>query len=697
MQHKYNWGLAMTLCAGLARADSGAIEELVITASPHGKSAEEIAGSLNILDRETLKREVAATLGETLHNQLGVVSSSFGPGVGLPVIRGLSGKRVAVLQNSNAIGDASATSPDHAVATEALLADRIEILRGPATLRFGPGAIGGVVNVIDNRIHTERFKGVDGAVEGRHDTNTHGNVLVGRLDAGTGNFVAHLDGVMRDSRDVEIPGRANRLAAPDETSDGFIDNTDTEARSWSLGLSRITDTMSAGISVQRLNNEYGIPPGAHEHHEEHEEEGEGHEEEEHGDALFTRIDMDQTVYQAKLAFSDLGGWLQSANLDLSHTDYGHRELEIEEGIASVGTRFETDLSEGRAELTHIPVAGWTGTLGLHLSQRDFDAVGEEAFVPPSVTDNRGLFLLEERDLGAATLELGLRHDRQTVDSSGLADIDHTSINASASLLYPVTDSQQVGVTLSRTERAPTAEELLSDGLHVATNTYEVGDASLDTESALNLELTWRYQGAVDLHAALYHRRFRDFLYLRDTGSRFSHDLEEAGATGLAACSSRLADFDNDIGEFEEAVTCFRHSQDDARFTGAELEATVAITASQSVRLWGDVVRAEFDDGMEVPRLPAARLGGAWNLNSGPWALQLSLTHGFRQDRPGENQPETDDYTRLDAYLNYGADHWSVFLKGTNLTDNEIRNATSFLRDLAPEPGRSLVIGANYRF
>ena len=258
------------------------IEEIVVQSSALAKSESEIVGALNIIDSNALKREAASTLGDTLHNQIGVASGSFGPGVGVPVIRGQSGKRVEILQNNSSVGDVSDISADHAVATEALLADRIEILRGPATLRYGPGAIGGVVNVIDYRIHENPIEGLEGAAEFRYDNNSNNRVLVGRADLGIENWVLHLDGLTRNSDNVEIPGLANAEADdPDETTRGYIGNSATEAESYSLGLSWIGNGITAGLSFNQLDNLYGVPPGAHAHHH-HEEEGheEEHEEEE---------------------------------------------------------------------------------------------------------------------------------------------------------------------------------------------------------------------------------------------------------------------------------------------------------------------------------------------------------------------------------------------------------------------------------
>lgn len=708
MKTQSAWGLSLSLvAASLATPVAAApthIEEFVITASPHGKRVDEVPGAIAVLDQQQLQREVAATLGETLRNEPGINSSSFGPGVGAPVIRGLGGKRVEILHNGTGVADAADVSPDHAIGSEPLLADRIEILRGPATLRFGPGAIGGVVNVIDNSIHTEQVEGFQGAGEARHNTNNHENALVGRLDGGNGPFTYHLSGVLRDSRDASIPGRADR--GDEDSTRGHIANSDGEADSWTLGTSWVTDKLVAGIGVSRLNNAYGIPPGGHGHggHDEGESQGddEHHDdqgiEEDHGDELFTRIDLAQTVYQGKLLARGLEGFVQQVRIDLSRTDYGHRELEIAGDEREVGTRFDVTGNEARGEITHAPLAGWTGTLGLHYTDRDFAAEGLEAFVPPSDTRGLGIYLIEDLAIGAADLELGLRHDRQRITTSGLDAIDHDSVNASASLLYPLADSQRLGLILSRSERAPVAEELLSAGEHVATRSYEVGNPGLDTESAWNAELNWTLSGEpLEASVSLYHRRFADFIHGADDGSRFSHDREADGLAGAAACSTDLADFDNDAGEFDEALPCLFYRQADARFSGVEAELTLPITTNQTLGLWADQVRARFDDGGDVPRIPPLRVGAHWDYSQGPWSARLSVTRAADQDRAGANQTATDGYTRVDAFVRYGQGGWALFLKGFNLTDADIRNATSFLREIAPEPGRGMVVGASYEF
>ena len=624
------WGLSLSLIGSAVAANTIAatpahIDEFVVTASPHDKRADEIPGAIAILDQQQLQREVAATLGETLQNQPGINNSSFGPGVGAPVIRGLGGKRVEILHNGTGVADAADVSPDHAIGSEPLLADRIEVLRGPATLRFGPGAIGGVVNVIDNSIHLEQVDDFHGAAEMRHNTNNDENVLVGRVDGGNGPLTYHLSGVLRDSNNVAIPGSS---ASDGDGTRGHIANSDGEGDSWTLGTSWVTDRLVTGLAVSRLANQYGIPPGGHDHgHHAHDEEDDHEDDHEAGedpsdetdiDDIFTRIDLDQTVYRGKLLIRDLGGFVKQVRVDLSHTDYRHLELELDGGQQEIGTRFDVTGNEARAEITHAPLAGWTGTLGLHYNDRDFSAEGLEAFVPPSDTRVRGLYLIEDLALGPADLELGLRHDRQRIESPGLDGIDHNSFNASASLLYPLSDSQRVGLILSRSERAPVAEELLSDGEHVATRSYELGNPDLDTESAWNAELNWTLSGAaVEASVSLYHRRFQDFIHGAEDGSRFSHDLEDDALSGAAACSTDLADFDNDAEVFEDAPPCLFYRQADARFSGLEGNLTLPITDSQTLGLWADRVRARFDEGGDVPRIPPLRIGAHWDYGQGP--------------------------------------------------------------------------------
>ena len=672
------------------------IEEIIISASAHQKSAQEVAGSFNVIANDELQRDAAATLGDTLQNQVGIASSSFGPGVGIPMIRGLGGKRIEILQNSSSVGDASDISPDHAIATEALLAERIEILRGPATLRFGPGAIGGVVNVIDNRIHLSAFEGIEGALESRYSSGNDGVATVARFDAGNGPLNLHLDGVSRDSNDVKIPGLAD--LDDSDSSNGFIANSDARADSLSAGASWVQGNSVMGFSVSHLDNNYGLPPASHGAHSEDSDVGH--------DDIVVRIDMQQTSYQGKLLLSNLGDFFDRLNVDVSYTDYQHKEQEfdLDTGDSAISSTIEAQSRELRAELTHLERAGWFGTMGLQVSSRDFGSSGEESFIPASTTSRQGLYWLEETAIADNNLEVGIRFDRQKIEMADQSlSLDHDSVNIGASWIAPLSEHHRLSLTLAHSERAPAAEELLTLGTHVATNSYEIGNTRLSGESSNSIELTWVYEGdeesLLTFRGSVYHNQFSNFIFQQDTGLSLSHDLEDMGFEGLQACSSALADFSNSLDEYTDAITCYLFEQRDATFSGIELESSYQLSDSQSIELQADLVRGQFTAGSnrDIPRLPPAKIRASYVVESDHWRAALNITRAAAQNNAGENQMSTLGYTRLDASLSYNQPNWSIFIQGQNLTDRDIRNATSFLREIAPEAGRNLTIGLRYQF
>ena len=672
------------------------IEEIIISASAHQKSAQEVAGSFNVIAGDELQRDAAATLGDTLQNQVGIASSSFGPGVGIPMIRGLGGKRIEILQNSSSVGDASDVSPDHAIATEALLAERIEILRGPATLRFGPGAIGGVVNVIDNRIHLSAFEGIEGALESRYSSGNDGVATVARFDAGNGPLNLHLDGVSRDSNDVKIPGLAD--LDDSDSSNGFIANSDARADSLSAGASWVQGNSVMGFSVSHLDNNYGLPPASHGAHSEDSDVGH--------DDIVVRIDMQQTSYQGKLLLSNLGDFFDRLNVDVSYTDYQHKEQEfdLDTGDRAISSTIEAQSRELHAELTHLERAGWFGTMGLQVSSRDFGSSGEESFIPASTTSRQGLYWLEETAIADNNLEVGIRFDRQKIEMADQSlSLDHDSVNIGASWIAPLSEHHRLSLTLAHSERAPAAEELLTLGTHVATNSYEIGNTRLSGESSNSIELTWVYEGdeesLLTFRGSVYHNQFSNFIFQQDTGLSLSHDLEDMGFEGLQACSSALADFSNSLDEYTDAITCYLFEQRDATFSGIELESSYQLSDAQSIELQADLVRGQFTAGSnrDIPRLPPAKIRASYVVESDHWRAALNITRAAAQNNAGENQMSTLGYTRLDASLSYNQPNWSVFVQGQNLTDRDIRNATSFLREIAPEAGRNLTIGLRYQF
>ncbi|WP_308365143.1 MULTISPECIES: TonB-dependent receptor domain-containing protein [unclassified Microbulbifer] len=668
------------------------LEEINVTVSPLDKPADAVAAPVSVLSGDELRSAASATLGQTLQNELGVANASFGSGVGLPVIRGQSANRVKVLNDNLDVGDASNTSSDHAATVESLLAERIEILRGPAALRYGSGAIGGVVNVIDGRIPTAIPEELEGALEMRHNTGNSQDAGVFRLSGGAGQVAWYLDGVYRDSDNTEIPGLAiihheEEEHAEEEgeeheeefNTDGFVANSNARAHSYSGGASWITDSGYLGFSINRLENNYGIPLGAHAHHE---EEGAEEEHEEHGEEPeIVRIDQEQTRYDLKGEHRFGGEYWDKLLFRLGYNDYEHVELEGGEP----GTRFTNEAWESRIEVTHDGGGEWRGAYGLQLSDKDFAAIGEEAFIQPSNTQSTGAFVMKERTWGDWHLDLGGRLERVSVDPQNGSGEDYNLVGASAALQYFLAEHQHLSLGLTSAERAPVAEELFADGAHVAEARYLIGNADLDKENSANLELGYHHHNqeasgwhAVRIEASIFYNRVGDYIYARNTG------LEDA----------------------ESEFPVYTYGNRDATFYGAEASVKVPLHQFLHLTLFGDTVRARFDDSIDgesrdVPRMPPLRVGLALGGDYNQWSWEWRTTRADEQDRPGAFEEPTDSYTRMDLTARYnlelGDTDAVLFVSGRNLLDEEIRNSTSLLRDYAPEMGRSVEAGVRFIF
>ncbi|GAB2609596.1 TonB-dependent receptor domain-containing protein [Novilysobacter erysipheiresistens] len=707
--------------------DLAAVE---VHANPLGGSAEDLIRPVEVLAGERLDAAKANSLGETVNKLPGVQSSYFGPGVGRPIIRGFDGARVQVLSNGLASGDVSTVSVDHAVSIEPFLADQIEVLKGPATLLYGSGAIGGAVNVIDGRIPEHvTARPLQGRAELRAGTVNDQRTGMVRLDgtSASGNVVFHLDALHRETGDYDIPGFAESEHAHEEHESheepgheedhheeelgvaGVLPNSAVRTDAAALGVSWIGERGFLGAGVSLFNSRYGVPGHAHAEaeHGEHEEPGldehlhedEGHEA--HGEGG-VRIVMDQRRGEIRGGLDDLGGAFESLRVKLARTEYTHTEFEGEE----IGTVFDNASTEARVELVHQPLWGWTGALGLQGSRRDFLAVGAEAFVPGSESSDTGVFWIGERDLGPTRLELGARHDRNRIDVDDAVaigpDREFDTTSLSAALRWDVSDALHVSFGLDRAQRAPTAEELFSNGLHVATGSIELGNPELDVETANRAEigLHW-HNGPLQIGASLYQVRFDDFVYLADTG------------------------IDG------EGVPVRAWTQHDARFNGAEAELDWTFidnaSGAWSLRVFGDVVRAELDgngrrdvavsvphgdhshdynaslanDG-DLPRIAPARLGSELSWTTGQWRASLGAVRYAEQDDVGEHESATPGYTLVDAHLAWhmdtsGGNSWELFVDGNNLLDEEARPHTSFLKDLAPLPGRGVEFGVRAFF
>ena len=681
--------------------DETAIEEIRVYATPVRARSDEVAQPVEILSGEALARQLGANLGDTVARLPGIHSSFFGPAVGRPIIRGLGDARVKILQDGVGVLDASSSSADHAVAVEPFLADQIEILKGPATVLYGSGALGGVVNTVTGRLPEQAREdgyALRGEVRGGDVADERTALL--RFDGSQGPWQFHLDGVMRDTDDFDIPGAtesAAMIAAEaaeaaeageefdlDELERGTLPNSSLDTEALSGSLSWTGERVQLGVSVERFQTEYGLPGGhGHHHHEEEEHDDEDHDEEEHDEEDHdeeeeggVRINLDQTRVDAHLAMLAPIPGIEKLRVRVADVDYRHVEIEPN---GEVATRFENDGLEARLELLNAPLAGFQGAFGLQVEDQSFSAVGEEAFVIPVDREALALFAYQTRPLGEGRLELGARLETVDYDPSQGASQDFDLFSLSAGLSQPLAEGWSLALQADIAERAPELEALYSNGAHLATQTFELGDDALGEERATNLTLTVDgAMGEVELRGSAYLTEFSDFLYLQDQGIE------------------------------EDELPVRQWTQQDARFYGVEGEALFHLLESEGLsldlRLTGDWVRARLDrsvaDGnRELPRIPAARLGGTLEFATQRWGGEVSAQRTFDQDDAPTFALPTEGFWMLNAYVarhfERGDQHGEVFLRARNLLDEEARLATSFLKDLAPLPGRGFELGLRF--
>jgi iron complex outermembrane receptor protein len=602
-----------------AGAPEGQPDVVIVTGIGPARTGDELITSTTALDVDDVVAELSGGLGDTLAGLPGISTTAFGPGASRPIIRGLGSERVQVLTNGIGVIDASAASPDHAVTGDPLGAERIEILRGPATLAYGGGAAGGVVNVIDGliaeKVPDENFSALGYA---GYTTADDGVNLAARATGTAGPAVATLSWSWKEASDLEIPGLAEsaRLRALEEDEgeeheqvEGTLENSGVESQTISGGLSFAGESGFAGVSVRRLETKYGIV-GGHEHEEEEELVTAGLRPQSIGVAAVGEapdlpfIDLEQTRLDLRSGFRLNEGPIERVTMAVSGVDYTHTEFE---GPGEPGTVFTNNGFEARAEAQHAEFAGLKGSIGAQASRRNFKAVGDEAFVTPTVTEQAAIFAFETWENGSWGVEGGLRGDRVTHDNEVFGEREFDTLNASFGVHGHATDNLFLGLSVNRTERAPNDVELFADGPHLATQQFEIGDPSLNSETGLSLEGSARWEaGPLEVGLAVYRFAFDDFIYLDPTGAE------------------------------EDGLPVFQATQADATFTGGELTAELDLGNALGVdwRLDGsaDIVRGKLDDGGNLPRIPpvsamlsiegevgivSARLEARWATSNSP--------------------------------------------------------------------------------
>ncbi len=675
-------------------ADPVHLGEFVITTHPYARSSSEIAQPTTVVAEDAMDQNPSTSLGQLLANQPGVSSTYFGPGSSRPIIRALGGPRVSVLQNGSDTLDASVLSPDHAVSLDPLLIERVEITRGPAALLQGGAAIGGAVNVVTHRIHTAMPEpGIHGRMETRYDSNNDETSYGALFEGSVGRLAWHVDAFSRDTNNVEIPGYAEsaRLRAAEEAEHededhdeeeedheeayGFIPNSFVEADGGALGLSWIGDQGYLGAAYSTFDTLYGVPPGAHSHEHE-EEEGEDHDEAEHEhEEELVSIRMKQHRWEAQGEWREPFTGLEALRFKASTADYQHQELEGD----AIGTTFTNEGYDLRLDALHASIGDLHGAIGAKFGESDFDAIGDEAFLPRTITRTSALYLFEEIEQGANLWQLGGRHEWQSIrtrDGTGRRHSDGAT-SGSFGWVRDLGHDWLIAASVARTERIPTAQELYADGPHIGTNAYEVGDDTLDTETSTGIDLSLRRRaGWISGELTVFLNRFDGYVY------------------------------ENPTGEEEDGLPVYAFVQRDAEFTGAELSTTFHLHEDEHGHLdlvvSGDLVHARnTTDHTDLPRTTPARLRAALDWERAAWRAGLDVNHVLEQDRTAPSETPTDAYTLLGAYAGYrwltSAVTWDLLLRGTNLGDEEARLHTSFLKEVVPLPGRSLNLSLRASF
>lgn len=656
---------ALALIATAAQAADAAgddsetkdLSEVVVTAAPYVVSLDSTTTSVNVVKREALDLAPSAGLGDVLANLPGVRSSFFGPGASRPVIRGLAGPRVQVLTNGIGMIDASGLSPDHQVASDPQEAERIEVLRGPSALAYGGSAIGGIVNIIDERIPSTYQDGVHGRAQAAYSTVDEGRQGSAAISAGLGGgWSITADALRRETDDYHVPVApmsrrlADSLGLPAPSRDGQdVPNTFSSLKAFGLGGSYVGDGGWGGLAVKRTESDYGSAA----------------EEDVH-------IELKQTRVDTRGALDiDLGPF-DKLRFAGGYSDYKHTEFEGPDP----GTTFLSKGEEGRIELVQRDIGGWQGAVGFQGLHRSFDAIGEEALIPRSKIDEFGVFTLQRLDKDSWGLEGGLRLDTKSVKNIR-ADRDFTNLSASIGAFVRPADGWFLGLSLSRTSRGLTEEELSSLGAHPATGAFEVGDPNLSKEVSYSADASVHYgkdPWTVDLHG--FYVDYDNFI-----------DQVPTGAT------------DADSG-----FPVFAFVESGAKFYGYEAEVGFKVwqDGERSFRLEGtaDYVHGKTDFGPAV-RIPPWSVTGRAEYNAARWSATVELHKVGEQDRVANFELPTDGYTMLNASLVVrpipGEPEFKVFLDGHNLTNEEAREHASFLKDVAPLPGRSLRLGVGYRF
>ena len=667
--------LAFAAPASALAQQAPTLPAVTVSASALSLGSDDMSTPVTVLEGDELVRTREATLGETLAGQPGITSSHFGAGASRPIIRGMDGPRVKVLSDGAEVQDASTISPDHAVASEPMLAEQVEVLRGPSALAYGGGAVGGVVNVIDKKIPTRvPAKGVEGSAEVRANSAAREKAGAFEVTGGAGNFAFHAEGVKRDAKEYKVgsgwEGGSKVAGSYNETDTGSVGAAWVGSRGF-LGLAFTSQRAEYGLPGHNHEFESCHPHGTHLHcggHEEEEGSDHDHEHEEGGAVPYVKLKSERWDVRGELR-DPVPGFTR-LRLRAAFTDYKHDEIEGTE----VATTFKNKGHDARLEMEHVPLGGWRGVVGLQTTKRDFSALGEEAYVAPTLTRKHAAFLVEEYNLAQWRFEAGLRHEWQDIDVDSATLKDHSASGTSISLgaVWKFAPQYSLGSTISRTHRLPSAEELYANGVHMATATYELGNEKLGKETSNNIDLTLRkYAGATTFSLSAYRNQIDNYIF----GSTL---------------------------DSHEGFQLIEYAQRDATFTGIEGQIRQQINPVFGASVFGDHVRARLaDGGGNLPRIPAQRLGVKFDANWQAWNGVAEFYRVGKQDKVAAFETDTPGYNMLNLSASYNTriagTPTQFYLKANNLTNELAYSHTSFIKNAAPLTGRNLTAGVRVTF
>ncbi|MGK6356566.1 TonB-dependent receptor domain-containing protein [Sphingomonas sp. DT-207] len=716
------------------REERGA-SDIIVT----GRSlkTEESALPVQVLAGEELVHRRQGGLGETLAGLPGVHLDNFGGGASRPVIRGQTLPRIEVLTDGANLFDVASVSPDHAITTDPLLLDAIEIQRGPSAVRYGGNATNGAINLIDSKVpKAVPSGGRTGGTEVRYGTGDEEKTIVGRVTAGVGQFALHAEGARRAAEDYDVPD----AYGSDKLRDSFAEST-----SYAVGASWITSKGYIGAAYSRLESDYGLPGHSHRNGVCHTHGLDLHCAAHGGfddpfggpDDHTASIKLRSDRVDLRADYNDLLPGFSSTRLRASYTDYAHDEIDGD----LLFSRFTNEVWDGRLELTHKPIFGFTGTAGVQYTDGRFGGINannlhkpfpEGAYgfdgSPEYLTENIGIFLSERRSFGAVDVEAAVRKDWRRIDVSAppwrstlgpetealfaewlgpdwqqvleSEDVEafrsrnptvrHNPFSASLSATWNVGQGYAFGLSLGHTERAPSVRELYARGNNLATNSYELGlavgnpilgESGLSAEDVLEttdaINLTFRkMDGPLEFEVGLFYQNVDDYVF------------------------ARLQETETETGIPHNFLI---YTAADARFAGIDGQVSYAFNPFSRITVFGDYVDADLkSENDNLPRIPPGRLGARYDLAAGPVSGDVEYYHTFAQNKFASYETRTPGYDMLNATLSYRFDLGQakaveLYIRGTNLLNELAFAHTSFVKDQSPLRGRSVAIGMRHSF